>query len=49
VGAIALHLASDRAAVTAEHVRDRGGTEAALAQQPQRVSFFEGDLAIQHW
>src|SRR5437667_4223042 len=44
--AVAPDLAANRAAVAAEHTRDRGRSEAPLAQQPQRVSFGSGDLVI---
>ena len=42
------HLAADRAAVASQHPGNGGGTQAPLAEQSQRVSFCEGDLAIQH-
>src|SRR5438046_1168448 len=46
--AVALHFAPNRAPVPAEDAGDRGRGQAALAEQAQRVSFGEGDLAVRH-
>ena len=49
VGAIALHLAPDRAAVAAQNPGDRRATQPSPSQQTERISFGSGDLAVQHW
>src|SRR5438093_12190687 len=46
--AVGLHFAPNRAPVPAEDAGDRGRGQAALAEQAQRVSFGEGDLAVRH-
>ncbi len=48
VRSVAAHLAPDRAAVPAQQPGDRCGRRSPLAQQPQGISFGEGDLVIRH-